>query len=423
MAVHIVEIGKHKFVCGLFWQSLSRPRELQKEAIDLAKRIDCDLLVLRRDHTTAQAGFAQVKDGVKKMSSLAAAVSKTIAMEGAYYDGEKQPAHNWLAAFKLPDGKWAYFAVRDANFLPNGDFAGTKEEVLERLHGDYGLGGWNIVIGDAELESEGFHNFNAKRIEDVLPRKSNGQLRIHRWWALQPVKSSISLPVVAAAGVAIVAVAVGGVTYWHSYQKKKEEEARDRAIEEARRKMAGKAPLSTLPHPWASKPMPLAFVQACLGQFGHLTAGGWMLEEYGCDSAQATYTWSRQGSSVAFLVEQVPGAIIDLSGDKATFSTPLKIAPGSDEVLMEQRPAIEPLISRLQLLNVQTKLGIAPLPVNPDPNNNQPQPDWKTYTLNLDIGSMPPMEIATILNRPGVRIDKMLYRGGTWAIEGVVYAK
>src|SRR6478736_2412227 len=257
MAVHIIEIGKYKFVCGLFWQSLSRPRELQKEAIDLARRIDFDLMVLRRDHTTAQAGFAQVKDGVKKgMYSLAAAVSKSMAMEGAYYDGEKQAVHNWLAAFKLPDGMWAYFAVRDANFLPNGDFVGTKEEVLERLHGDYGLGGWNIVIGDAELEDQGFHNFNPKRIEEVLPRKSNGQIRAHKWWGLRPVNSSISMPMVVGAGVALLVIAVGGGLFWQKYQKQKQEDAMNRAIEEARRKMSGKSPVSAIPHPWAAKPMP-----------------------------------------------------------------------------------------------------------------------------------------------------------------------
>src|SRR6476469_4695698 len=122
MAIHITEIGKHRFICGLFWQSLSRPRELMKEATALAKKIDSDLMVLRKDYATAQAGFAQSKDGARrKVYSLAAAVSKTLALKGAFYDGEKQRVHNWLGAFKLPDGKWAYFAVRDANFLPNGD--------------------------------------------------------------------------------------------------------------------------------------------------------------------------------------------------------------------------------------------------------------------------------------------------------------
>jgi len=129
-------------------------------------------MIIRKDHATAQAGYAHTRDGANGvMYSLGAVISKTLAKEGAFYDGQKQPAHNWLGAFKLPDGMWAYFAVRDANFLPSGDFAGSKEEVLDRLHGDYGLGGWNVVVGDAELEDYGFHNFNSKTIEELIPHK------------------------------------------------------------------------------------------------------------------------------------------------------------------------------------------------------------------------------------------------------------
>ena len=189
MATHITQIGKHKFICGLFWQSLSRPRELVKEATELARKIDSDLMVLRKDHATAQAGFAQTRDGARKMVySLGAAVSKTLALEGANYDGQTQPAHNWLGAFKLPDGMWAYFAVRDANFLPNGDFAGTKEEVIERLHGDYGLGGWNVVIG-GQLFSKSFLGYTTYKMgfatrEGLLPALIVMALPIFILWAL-----------------------------------------------------------------------------------------------------------------------------------------------------------------------------------------------------------------------------------------------
>ncbi|RJF96861.1 pilus assembly protein [Noviherbaspirillum cavernae] len=431
MAIHILQIGKHRFVCGLFWQSLSRPRELAKEAADLAKRIDFDLMVLRRDHTTAQAGFAQARDGArKKMFSLAAAVSKSMAMEGAYYDGEKQSAHNWLAAFKLPDGMWAYFAVRDANFLPNGDFAGTKDEVLERLHGDYGLGGWNVVIGDAELEEYGFHNFNAKRLEDVLPRKSNGQLRAHKWWGLQPVARQISWPLAAAAASVLILVAASGAMYWQKVQKQKEEEARDRAIAAARQKMLGNAAPSALPHPWASKPAPQEMVQACLGRFSHITAGGWALDDYVCAGGQASYTWSRQGSNIDFLRAQVPNAVIDIGGDKATYSVALTLPPGKDEALLEQKTALEPLISRLQRLNLSPRIRKEQPPPPPPPqglvggaNNEMPMPDWQTFPFTLSAGGIPLVEVATILGQPGMRIDKLIYRGGAWSIEGVVYAK
>ena len=42
---HIVQIGRQRYVCGLFWQSLSRRHELAREGIELAKKLNFDLIV------------------------------------------------------------------------------------------------------------------------------------------------------------------------------------------------------------------------------------------------------------------------------------------------------------------------------------------------------------------------------------------
>lgn len=425
MAIHITQIDKHKFVCGLFWQSLSRPRELVKEAQELARKIDFDLMVLRTDQTSAQAGFAQAREGVKPgLYSLAAVVSKTLSTAGAYYDGAQQRVHNWLGAFKLPDGMWAYFAVRDGSFLPNGDFAGTKEQVLERLQGDYGLGGWNAVIGDAELEDYGFHNFNAKRIQDLLPHTSNGQIRVQKWWALRPVRRKMPLLPIAAAAAVVVLAAAGGFVYWKKVQQAKEQAERQRAFEEVRRKIAGNANVGALAHPWASKPSSVAFAKACAEQFGYLTAGGWLLEEYSCKDANATYTWSRHNSTMAFLREQVPQAVFDLSGNKATYAKRLELPKGNDDTLSDISSTMEPIVAQLQLMNVTPRITELRQAAPAAPRaNGKPAATWKTYSLVFDTAGISPEELATVLDRPGVRIDKIAYRNGAWSIEGVMYAK
>ncbi|MGZ3240127.1 MAG: type 4b pilus protein PilO2 [Burkholderiaceae bacterium] len=431
MSIHITQIGKHRFVCGLFWQSLSRPRELLKEAAELARKIDSDLMVLRKDHATAQAGFAHTRDGVRRtMFSLGAAVSKTMAIEGANYDGQKQPAHNWLGAFKLPDGMWAYFAVRDANFLPNGDFAGTKEEILDRLHGDYGLGGWNVVIGDAELEEYGFHNFNAKRIEDLVPHKKNGQIKMHKWWGMRQVESTISWQKTAVIASLSLLAAAGGYTYWQHYQIKKAEEQRERAIEAARQKMLGNAAPSALPHPWLSMPLPLLTTTTCVTKLTHITAGGWLLDNYTCTNQGINYSWSRQDSTINFLLAQVPKAIIDLAGNKASLAESLQLATGSNETLLDYKNIVEPLVSRLQLMGISPKIVKVPTPAPPPQSafpgtqpQEPPRPDWQVFTFAFNTGGLPPTEVATILSQPGVRLNKLSYHSGDWSIEGVIYAK
>lgn len=427
MAIHNTQIGKYRFVCGLFWQSLSRPRELVKEAAGLAKKIDCDLMVLRKDHTTAQAGFAHARDGARpKTYSLAATVSETLLREGVHYDGEVQPVHNWLGAFKLPDGMWAYFAVRDANFLPNGDFAGTKQEVTERLLGDYALGGWNVVIGDEELAEHGFHNFIAKPIETLIPRKKSGQFKVHKALALRPISKKIPWPPVIAVSLVLV-IGVAMAAYWQ--HKKKEEEERQRAFEEAVRKMQGKAkaPEPFVPPPWRTKPVPQVVTKACVDKLVHVTAGGWHLDKYTCTATQIDYSWIRQESTVALLKAKVPDALVEINGNKASHSIRLQLPADKDDALLKSTELLEQLISSLQLLGISSRFGKIPPPAQHPSSaggkNESPPPEWQTYSFVVDAGGVPPNELVTVLDLPGVRIEQLAYHGGTWLIEGVIYAK
>jgi hypothetical protein len=419
MAIHITQIGKHKFICGLFWQSLSRPRELVKEAKELARKIDSDLFVLRIDQSTAQAAFAQTSEGARRgMFSLGAIVSKTLAVEGVYYEGEKQRVHNWLAALKLPDGKWAYFAVRDANFLPNGDFAGTKEEVLERLHGDYGLGGWNVVIGDEEIADYGFHNFETRSIESLIPHRKDGSIRVHRWWGLQPLRTRRPyLPMAAVAGLTAV---IAGATYWYHHQREHAERERNLAVAAARLQKLHPVAPSSHPPPWGDKPAPQRAAQACVDRLSYLTPGGWHLDEYVCTADQVSYSWSRRASTVAFLRAQVPGAMFDLNGEKATYSEQMQLGRKEAEELLDRKELLELIVSELQLMGVAPKITSATQKTAGTINYS---PEWQTYVFKLDTHGLAPVTVATVLEKPGVRIDKLVYREGAWSIEGVMYVK
>jgi hypothetical protein len=424
MSIHIAQFGKHRFVCGLFWQSLSRPRELRKEAVELARHIDLDLMVLRREHGSAQAGFANTAEGAQRgMASLAAAIAQTITSKGIVVEGRQQAAHNWLGAFKLPDGKWAYFAMRDENFLPNGDFAGTKEEVLERLHGDYGLGGWNLIIGDKELADQGFHNFLAESIENLMPRRGKGRIKVQRSWLLEPVDPKARWKRFALAGLAVCAVAAVAAAGWTYHKHKKDEEERARALELARRQIGAGG--SQAPHPWRQKPLPEALARACIDKFVHLAPGGWSLDEYVCDASQSRYVWSRGNSNVEYLLQDRPGAVVELSGDKASYWEPVQLTGGHDDTLQPSKEILMPLLARFQAIGLSVKVAALPPPPTPPEAEKNPAlvPDWQTFSLAVGAQGVPPVEIAAMFTEPGIRLEKLSYRGGEWLIEGVVYAK
>ncbi|HEX3139490.1 MAG TPA: type 4b pilus protein PilO2, partial [Rhizobacter sp.] len=231
MAVVVTEIRKRKYVCGLLWQSLSHPRELKAEAIDLARKLNFDLLVLRKDLGLAQAGYASSREGAQPgMLSLGALVAGVVAVKGVLHDGRRQPAASWLAAFRLDEDRWAYFAVRDESFLPSGDFAGTRAEVLDRLYADSGLGGWNAVIGDPELADQGFHNFEAASLEDFLPRSSGRRLWLSSAWELVPVERSHH-KTMALAGAIALAVVVMACLWWQQKRSAEQSLARERAFQ------------------------------------------------------------------------------------------------------------------------------------------------------------------------------------------------
>jgi hypothetical protein len=429
MSIHIVQIGKTKFICGLFWQSLSRPRDLWKEAAQLALKIDADLMVLRKDHAMAQAGYVHTKEGARRgQQSLAAVISKTLAIEGAHYDGHQQPVHNWLCAVKLPDGKWAYCAVRDANFLPNGDFAGTYDDVMERLQGDYALGGWNVVIGDPELEQHGFHNFSARTLDTLLPKRKDGQLQIHTWSALRPVRRIISNRNAIALGAIALMVLIGGG--WQLRLKhQKEEQVRERAMQEARQRISAAAATSSklIPKPWFSKPTPLDFARACVALQDPLTPGGWQLEEYRCDLDHATFGWVRNDSNIDYLRIKVPAAQIALTGNQAINSVPLHVAVTVKEPLLMADVVIGNLLARSQALGLALKLTppppVKPVAVKATGQPPAPIPEWKTWALNTELGAMSPVTAAEFLSQAGVRLDRITWHAGSWSIEGVVYAK
>lgn len=435
MATQIIQIDRYRFICGLFWQSLSRRHELRAEAHELATRLNFDAMVLRIDRSFAGAGFASTREGAQLgLPSLGALVSKAIATEGAFYDGRQQPAPNWLGAFSLPDGRWAYFAVRDGAFLPNGDWVGTSEEVFERLHSDYSLGGWNVVIGDQQIEVQGFHNFYARRIEDMIPRRG-GRPHLPRWLNLARVNQRPQWHKIAlvATGVAVLGAAIaGGVVY----RKRKLEEERELAFERARAQLLLQQSRTRAEptHPWAAAPLPSTFVHACLDRFESLAPGGWQLDEYACRSSNVSYNWSRTDSNVAMLMAAEPHAVVDTSGEHASLVEPVSLPAGGDDAIDGIYGVRLRMLSAFQLLGISLNFSLQRPPAPPQESlatktlgsfgpKPEPPPTWQTWRISAQLGDLSPGNVITYLDQPGVRIEKISYMSGQWTIEGVMYEK
>jgi hypothetical protein len=428
MAVVVTEIHKRKYVCGLLWQSLSHPRELKAEAVDLARRLNFDLMVLRKDVGLAQAGYASSRDGAHAgMLSLGGLVASVIALKGVAHEGRRRPVASWLAAFRLDDDRWAYFAVRDESFLPSGDFAGTRAEVLDRLYADSGLGGWNAIIGDPELADQGFHNFEAARLQDFLPGASSRRLWLSSAWELAPIERSHAKAIVLAS-VSVLAVAVMAGTWWQQQRAARLATLREQALQTEEQRRAAELARSTPPPPWLGKPSPRELARACAGGLEFFAPGGWRLDEYTCAESKATHAWSRGDSVLSNLLESIPQATVDLSGEHARYAQPLTLEAGPSEELLTADAILRPLLSRFQQLGLRLNVTeqVAPRQAAASlPGVRQfaaPPPSWRTYKFSLQAGGLPLAEVASVLSQPGVRLNALVYRQGDWLLEGVVYA-
>jgi hypothetical protein len=352
------------------------------------------------------------------------------------YDGRQQSAPNWMGAFKLPDGRWAYFAVRDNLFLPNGDWIGTREEVFERLFSDYALGGWNVVIGDEEVEALGFHNFYRRTLDELMPRR-NGKPHVHRWWALGRARRSLRVPLALAAMAVIFCAGSFG---YMKYRQHQQALALARMLEVQRQLAASAKAQQQAPavmHPWAQQPAPSELTARCLEHFGMLAPGGWALSKYECSSTAASYVWDRHDATISLLLSQVPQAQIDGTGEHAAWHVPLSAPPAGDDALLPESRLRERLFDAFQSLAISLKLDAAPRPEpppqpQPQPTQNPalpspmtqlpPLPTWRVWHLSANLAGLSPATIAHALDAPGVRLQHLTYHDGAWSIEGVVYA-
>src|SRR5260363_112678 len=89
--VKVLRVNGKPFVCGLFWQPLTRPRAYMKEAREIGKRESMEIVAIRRS-TIIQAGFVAKHQGaLKGMISMAAALPGLLGP-------------SWLGGFVLDDG-------------------------------------------------------------------------------------------------------------------------------------------------------------------------------------------------------------------------------------------------------------------------------------------------------------------------------
>lgn len=424
-APHLFTVDGAAFVLGLFWQPLGSATDAEraKETRSLAEELSFDLHVIRSSSMHC-VGFAKSGQTVKiGVMSAAAIISKTLEVD--------RQARDFIFVSSLPDGRWAYVAQRDGVILPDGDQALTSEDaaracLLEHLS----LGDWPLIVAPSIW---GIGGSVEMTFQDMLPRKGNGKIRLHKWWRLVPVDRRRAALTQNAGKIVVAAViavaAIGGSVF---YKKWAAEKAAREAAEIAARQRDESGNVLPPEHPWKSQPLARDMLEACLAALSRqrLFPGNWDINEVACSDGKLVVSWKpKPGGWIKHLKEVEPDAVIATDGSSASVSADLPALPvGQDEPAPAENDRLIAMYSTAQSYGVQFTVtpSAAPAPALPGQGNAAPPPDWKEIAWKAD-GVGFPEAVLYALDGKGFRMKAMraAWQGGkfVWTMEGTQYVQ
>lgn len=425
-----VQIGKHTFVGGLTWVSLSKPREFKREAISTAIKFSGDCYVIHSGSGTTQVGIGVSADGAApRQLSLAATIATLVAENGPTIVGRGQRLNDWIGVFAITEELFAFVAVRDGAIMPNGDFLGSFNEAVDQLEHSYGIGGWTAVLGTPDIGANNYHNFNPVDLNALLPVK-NGRIAKADRFALLSVKSRLDAKRLALLG-AVGIVALGSALTWWKQSRDAQIQADIAAKQAELAALIGQAPKrksAEYPKRWQSRPAAAAVINVCLDQFKHLRPGGWFVDTYVCSEFQSETLFVRGTSRTSFIKDVLPMAVLDPSGEKAVLTVAHSLQAQDNSSL----PTFEDLRTRAasiwQGMNVAYQITEGKMPEPPPmtteeaANTDMMAPQWREHAFTVGPTVYGPNQMRASMGSEGVRLTRLIYKDQKWTYEGVIYA-
>jgi hypothetical protein len=433
--IRVTTINGAKFVSGLYWQPLTRPRAYMKEAREIGKQKGMDIVAIRRSETVIQGGFVSKADGAYKgMYSLAAALAG-------------QLGDTWLGAFSLPDGQYALVGILRGGVIPGSDIIGDLETISEALRAVYG---YKHGIDDSNVYAPEEMNFGGQSLE-IEKLLAPGNLR--KEYSLKPLTFTLTKQQVFTIAALALAVIVGTTGYWR-YEVAQEKKRRDAEVMAAKIKLAeieamnarsrAEQTAKSIVHPWSVQPTVRDFLDDCKVQIDklELASAGWTLESMVCDGHRfiANYKRTNNATVLDFVNFSIRAGYGDNpalygEGEGASVSVETKLVLAGEEPLLLQDSVLKAFTSHFQSIGVKTKITpveitipTPPLLPGQDPAQVPPAPvpDWKQSQFEINT-QLPPEFVLDGLDTTGIRLTEISNTVKdaqlNWTIKGQIYAK
>lgn len=425
-----VQIGKHTFIGGLTWVALSKPREFKREAIDTAIKYGEDCYVIHSAVGATQVGLGKTSAGAApRQLSLAATIATSVAENGQSIAGRGQRLNDWIGVFAVTEELFAFVAVRDGAIMPNGDYLGTFDEALEQLEQSYGIGGWAAVLGTAEVGAHNYHNFTAVDLSSLLPVKA-GRIAKSDRFALRSIKSRMDAKRLAIVGVVSLVALGGAVSWWkkHRDEQMQAELAAQQAELAAMMKQQPVRKSAEYPKRWQLRPAASDVLDVCLEQLKFLRPGGWLVDSYVCSEQHSETLFLRGTSRTRFIMQVLPQAVLDPSGEKAVLTVLHSLPAQANESLQDFESLRTRTASMLQGMGAPYQITDGKMPEPPPMTKEEAAqtdmqpPQWREYGFSIGPTNHGPAQMRVALASKGVRLTRLAYTDKKWTYEGVIYA-
>ncbi len=441
--ITVLAVNGKSFVSGLLWKPLRSARKYMAEAREIGKRENMDMVAIRRGKVL-QAGFApkqkrrakrDKQTNLRGMYSLAAALAGTL--------GE-----DWIAAFDIGAGNYAFVAVHRGGILPGRDLVGDQEQIEALLRETYSdVKQTNVEPVVVAPEAWGFGG-EERTLEDLLTAKS-----VRPEHRLKPLTLGLTTSEITAIAVLLVLITVvggGGMWWWKRHEQQVAEQQRlaQQQNAQAAQASAHANALAALQRPWQDTPTADDFLKACAEVWNHvdLDIGGWtfdngrcVLGQGGARSQDIVYaTYHRNGATTVATFERAATALgakagIFDAGETGTVTLRLRVSAPPTKLSEKELPAsadqLQLLVARMQSIPA----GIASYTMQAKPwvkPANQPDavgPDWTTNTIDIK-STLAPEQLLEGMPDTGIRFYEIavdLDKTATlhWHLSGEMYGR
>lgn len=450
------KVGDNTFVSGLIWRQLLSPRTYMSEAKQIGRELQNMEMVAIRKGRKIQAGFApkqpdaKSRKAMRKMYSLAACVAPVLGEDG-------------IGVFEIPDGRFAFVAVRKGAILPGLDVVGDRAKMVELLNETFSqmtastAAGKVTVVAPASFGADA----NPRSLEDVL--QGEALLGDHR---LQPLRFGLTRQEIAVYGGAIAGLtlmSLGATAGYRYYEQQKLDEAAERdAADQAQRNASADAKARAAQiRGWQHLPETPQVLIACNDVLHDTDAdlGGWRFQKASCvvdkqgnranDYVEVVYQGGT--TSVASFLRAVKslGAMPRIQFDSqgipnGTLRRGLRLLDTSGgwlpltnthaQMQASQLPSADSTIASVVDVTQSIPNGIAGLdskPIQwtpPKENPKAPPPEWREFNVTIK-SNLTPYLLLEGLPLDGFQatdIDAELPATGsqlTWTLKGTIYGR